>query len=172
MGIFVDLSGKVFGRLTVLHRVPSKDKNIAYLCECECGRVKVIRGCDMKQGKSTSCGCFAKELTSWRMTGSNHHSWAGGTSREADVFRNSSEYKEWRLDVYHRDNFTCSKCGYSKGGTLQAHHILSFSRFPEARLLVDNGDTLCKKCHNEFHDLYGRLKFTDKDYWGWLRGDA
>ncbi|TDX49118.1 HNH endonuclease [Orenia marismortui] len=64
-------------------------------------------------------------------------------------------YKNWRLKVYERDNFTCQKCGDDKGGNLVAHHIESFRDNPDLRLAINNGITLCEKCHNNFHNKYG-----------------
>jgi len=41
-------------------------------------------------------------------------------------------------------------CGHH-GGKLHAHHILSFKEYPEAREKVENGITLCEKCHKKLH---------------------
>jgi 5-methylcytosine-specific restriction endonuclease McrA len=40
----------------------------------------------------------------------------------------------------------CINCGSTK--QLEAHHILPRAQFPELALKIDNGVTLCKKCHN------------------------
>jgi len=39
---------------------------------------------------------------------------------------------------------------------LVAHHIQNFAQFPELRFAIDNGITLSKQAHNEFHKRYGR----------------
>lgn len=57
-----DLTGQRFGRLTVLYREGSLNGHAAWMCECDCGKKKVIRSCDMVNGKSTSCGCFHNEI--------------------------------------------------------------------------------------------------------------
>ena len=64
--------------------------------------------------------------------------------------RNSHEYQEWRACVFERDHYTCQNCGQI-GGTINAHHIKSFKDYPELRLEVSNGITLCLKCHKMAH---------------------
>ena len=54
----LDLVGKRFGKLTVLERRPSDAKGQSmWLVRCDCGKEKVVRGHDLTQGKSSSCGC-------------------------------------------------------------------------------------------------------------------
>lgn len=62
-----NLIGQKFGRLTVLAR--EKDyispKGIAsprWLCQCECGKQKIVHGNSLKSGKSKSCGCYRNEM--------------------------------------------------------------------------------------------------------------
>lgn len=57
-----DLTGKTFGRLTVLC-YKGRNKNGANLweCECSCGNRKIIEGPSLKRGNTKSCGCYAKE---------------------------------------------------------------------------------------------------------------
>lgn len=74
--------------------------------------------------------------------------------------RNCPEYKEWRLMVLGRDNYTCNRCG-ARGIYLEVHHIVSLyllihinkiknlADFRSCNELwsVKNGVTLCRNCH-------------------------
>lgn len=57
------------------------------------------------------------------------------------------EYIKWRNAVFYRDNYKCQKCNSVK--KLEAHHLKSYSKFPELRYDVSNGITLCKECHQQ-----------------------
>lgn len=61
---FIDLKNKRFARLVVLEKAPAsnpKDTSAHWLCLCDCGTKKVIRGHSLRKGMTTSCGCFARE---------------------------------------------------------------------------------------------------------------
>ena len=72
--------------------------------------------------------------------------------------RNIPGYNEWVRNVFDRDNYTCQCCGDNKGGNLNAHHILNYSEYKHLRTDVNNGITLCDKCHVAFHNVYGYRK--------------
>ncbi|AKQ08542.1 HNH endonuclease [Bacillus phage PBC2] len=95
--------------------------------------------------------------TSYYVSGEKCHLWRGG---KADEARWTAEYREWRKSVFERDGYTCQKCKDDKGGNLEAHHILNFSKYKDIRYDINNGITLCKVCHNpneegSFHSIYG-----------------
>jgi 5-methylcytosine-specific restriction endonuclease McrA len=76
-----------------------------------------------------------------------HHNWKGGVSDKNRQIRNLRKYKEWRDEIFKRDDYTCLEC-FKKGVYIEAHHIKKFSEYPELRLDIGNGITLCKSCHN------------------------
>jgi len=53
----IDLTGKRFGRLTVLERI---DDTLNYRCECDCGNEKIVSGELLRSGRTKSCGCLKK----------------------------------------------------------------------------------------------------------------
>jgi 5-methylcytosine-specific restriction endonuclease McrA len=62
---------------------------------------------------------------------------------------NDPTYKRFRRDVLKRDKFTCQMCkDRGKRARLNVHHIMKWSSASSLRYDVDNGITLCKKCHD------------------------
>lgn len=51
------LVGTIFDRLTVLSETDKIDKNKRYLCQCICGKQVKVKSPQLKNGKTTSCGC-------------------------------------------------------------------------------------------------------------------
>lgn len=97
--------------------------------------------------------CSQSCRSSHSMRGDKHWNWQGGKSTQWDKLHNSQEYKAWRLAVWSRDHFSCQKCGVKQSRTnpLHAHHIKPKSKYPELVLDIDNGLTVCKKCHLFIH---------------------
>lgn len=85
-----------------------------------------------------------------KISGSNSSNWQGGISKIRNIIEGKSEYQDWRIAIFERDNYTCKIC-QKHGVELNAHHILSFAHHPERRLSIDNGVTLCLECHKEIH---------------------
>ncbi len=95
--------------------------------------------------------CFGKHYR-----GDKAFAWKGGTSTKNELIRNRNSMRLWREAVFARDNWTCQKCG-ERGGRIEAHHVKRFSKYPELRLAIDNGLTLCKSCHKKVGS-HGRMK--------------
>lgn len=59
----IDLAGKTFGRLLVLHRAKSNGHGgrPRWVCVCECGSTVSIRGAKLRGGDTRSCGCFRRD---------------------------------------------------------------------------------------------------------------
>lgn len=58
---FQDLTGKTFGRWTVLRREENRGKAVFWECSCICGKIKTVSGSHLKCGRTLSCGCLQKE---------------------------------------------------------------------------------------------------------------
>ena len=80
---FQDLTGRAFSRWSVLAYAGRNSHKHVWLCNCECGREKVVDGQSLKAGLSKSCGCLKGELAKQKATvhGSSgtpeHTAWLG-----------------------------------------------------------------------------------------------
>lgn len=86
-----------------------------------------------------------------------------GKTSNATKIRNSLVYRVWRKGVFERDNYTCQICG-NIGGKLNADHIKRFSDYPNLRLELSNGRTLCVPCHLKT-DTFGNRKNSTDSKW-------
>lgn len=84
----------------------------------------------------------------FKRIGKDHWNWQGGKTEINHKIRTSEEYKKWRTSVFERDNYTCVNCG-ERGGELVADHIKPFCDYPELRLNLENGRTLCHTCDKQ-----------------------
>ena len=122
-------------------------------------------------------GSFQKgQISPWKgkkkpeFSGQNHPNWRGGVTKLAEKIRKSLEYKQWRFNVFQRNNWICQECG-KRGNYLNAHHypkefnqilagnnIKTITEASRCRELwdINNGVTLCQSCHDFTKN--GRIK--------------
>ncbi len=85
----------------------------------------------------------------------------GRLSTKNELFRKSRKYKEWRKQIFKRDNYICVICKRKsiKGSRIElsADHIKPFAIFYKERLNINNGRTLCRECHLKT-DSFGKNK--------------
>src|SRR4030042_2238788 len=94
--------------------------------------------------------------------GEKSYLWRGGITSLRKQIRSCFKYRQWRSDVFTRDDFTCQECG-KRGGNLEAHHdpktfsqilkeynikTLEDALVCEELWNINGGKTLCKKDHN------------------------
>lgn len=102
--------------------------------------------------------------------GSKSNLWKGGFSPVISLLRHCFKYRQWRSDIFLRDDFTCQECN-KRGVKINAHHIEAFSQlvrkndiknyseglFCEELWNINNGLTLCEVCHSKTDNFAGRL---------------
>lgn len=133
MGILNDLTGKRFGRLTVIELDPvRKGRKLYWVCKCDCGNTKSIRSDALLSGITKSCGCYNLECISIRATKhglSKHPLFKEWTGIKQRCYNPNERYyynyggrgitvcDEW---LHSPENFInwCLSHGYQKGLTL------------------------------------------------------
>lgn len=166
----MDISGKVYGRLTAIEVAKVCDHKVWWRCSCECGQMTNVMLGKLQSGSTKSCGCMQREISTGiarkHLAGKkkqDHPRWNPSLSpTERDKFR-PSELKEWSRRVLERDDFTCQVCG-SRGVSLHAHHLAPYKSHRDLRTNVENGTTVCQPCHTCFHREWGYTKFTREDF--------
>jgi 5-methylcytosine-specific restriction endonuclease McrA len=113
-------------------------------------------------GKGSRCPWCA----ALKITGEGHPRWNPNLTDEERMKERTKdpEYREWVLAVFRRDGFTCQLCGSTESNALVAHHLNGYDKFVEQRTMVENGITLCERCHKEFHGEYGYGGNTRKQF--------
>lgn len=71
--------------------------------------------------------------------------------------REDMSVSNWRKSVINRDK-KCIECGSLKN--LHAHHIASWSKYPDLRISISNGVTLCNICHSKRHPELSKALFN------------
>lgn len=126
----LNLSGQRFGSLTVIKRAGSDKKGQSmWLCRCDCGNEKIIRGHDLKGG-TKSCGCSRRYNTGLYKHGLSktrlHRIWR--SIKDRCYNDNSLDFKfyggrgvsvcaEWKCDFLSFFNWASSS-GYKDGLTI------------------------------------------------------
>lgn len=67
-----DLTGRRFGRLVVTSEGARVGGRLAWTCRCDCGEERLVLGQNLRNGNSTSCGCWSREAARGRTIARNH----------------------------------------------------------------------------------------------------
>lgn len=143
---FKELSGERFGKLLVLARAESIKKHTTWLCVCDCGTRKVIRGSNLRTGKTSSCGCMVGERAKERLL---KHGRTDRTqkrkyreyTRELHVKRKYGITIEFYNDMLETQDNCCAICGYEFGAVQGDTYVDHCHATGVVRGL------LCRKCN-------------------------
>ena len=147
---------KIGKKLSLEHRKKIGDSHRGELSyQWKGGRPKCACGKQLKNYYARECNfCFHL-----RFKEEGHILWQGGITNRNKLLRNRKEQKDWRKAIFERDNFTCQACGV-RGVELHADHIKPFALFPELRLDLNNGRTLCVPCHKKTPTFLRKLTLS------------
>lgn len=176
-----NLTNKEFGSLKCIEPAPSKNGKSYWLCECKCGKRKIVQTCHLKDGRTKSCGCgynnkiftevkFCEICGKEFQLGVNNHtrkycyecspSYKHNESKANNIIAMRKAMKKQAVKI---KGGKCQCCGYDKCiGALQFHH-----RNPQEKKFqlsdgilhpwqdyleeIEKCDLLCANCHAEKH---------------------
>lgn len=155
-----NITGKTFGRITVLGFLERKNKQNWWNCVCVCGATKKISGYSLQAGITQSCGCLQRE----RVSKKNSKYFLGDVVFDGDVVRvplsgggyalvDDNKYpliEKYRWRIWRTGNQVYAKTAKmikSKNIVLLMHRIIANA--PQG-MVVDhiNGDGLDNRISN------------------------
>ena len=97
-----DLTGKKFGKLQVIGVHDTGSRKTYYVCQCDCGNVKVVRADSLISGATKSCGCIKKEQDKINLSANHKHKMSGTRIYETwqDMKRRCYNKQNARYDRY------------------------------------------------------------------------
>ena len=130
----IDLTGERFGRLTVIRQIGKRNNRVTWLCKCDCGNEKIVKGVDLKRGHVKSCGCLKKEFvpkskthgkrstrlyTIWNMMkqrcenpkSKSYKNYGGRGIRVCNEWKNNFQsFYDWAINNGYNENLNGNDC--------------------------------------------------------------
>jgi hypothetical protein len=171
----IDLTGKRFGRLTVIREAPnSKAGSSQWHCVCSCGSDVVRTGDALRAGKATSCGCAKGERNKKNIAGQRF----GKLTVICEVGRSKDKQVRWKClcdcgntsivlgNNLRRGNSTSCGCGQiavqqSVGDRTRTHGMAGTPTFTR-------WNNMKQRCYNpnaSSYEYYGDRGITVCDRW-------
>ena len=135
MGIFKDLTGQKFARLTVIQLAQTKPTK--WKCLCECGNTTIVTTDRLTSGKTRSCGCLYKESRTARTADIQGQKF-GRLTVIRRVHKGNKNLWECRCDC---GNITYSSTVRLQSGITQSCGCLAKERASQANLIDLTGKT-------------------------------
>ena len=176
-----DLTGKKFGRLTVIKQVedyinPHGTHYAQWLCECECSDKQIIvRGTDLKNGHTKSCGCIHREKMAKNLIDLTGKQFGRLTVKERAkdyIDKNGKHIAQWLCECSCEEH----KCVIARGsdlrsgatrscGCLNQERIKKYNKYSE-KLIDEHGEYYIGYCSNTNSEFYIDAEDYDtiKDY--------
>lgn len=131
MSKFIDLTGQRFGMWLVVSRAGYQGNAITWNCLCDCGNTKVVRGDNLRSGRTRSCGCLlikhekkrtymtrtrlqsiyhGMKLRCYNKSQANFKYYGGRGIKICDEWKNNSKaFYEWALTNGYQDHLTLDR---------------------------------------------------------------
>jgi len=166
----IDLTNKKFGRWTVLslaERPENIKSGIYWNCICDCGNPGVVRGANLANGQTTSCGCYLKDLFESGLEKANVH--RAYMSYKKSARNKSQEFELTEEDFLYLAKQNCFYCNtppsnMQKGGMNSVFYYSGMDRVDNTRgYTLDNTVPCCKECN------IGKKAKTKEEFLNWIK---
>ena len=160
-----EMKKKVSGKNSVHYGKHPSEETRNKMSIAKRGKISLLRGIPRSEEmKKKVRGINNYKYDKPSKYGSESPNWKGGITELNNQIYNCFKYRQWRSDIFTRDNFICQECSII-GKILNAHHKKSFSSILQKYEIttlqealeceelwnINNGITLCKNCHEKIH---------------------
>ncbi len=151
-------------------------------CKCDCWKLTDIPYSRVKTWNTKSCWCLARTNASNRLKWNTIWLWRKHSKETKekmkrpfnpyielkDSIRDSISYKNWRKQIFERDNYTCQLTWEVSSWNIEAHHLEWLTTLIIKNNIntlydalecdelwdINNWITLNRTIHNKFHCIY------------------
>jgi hypothetical protein len=172
IGLRYDLTGKKFGRLTVLSfDHVSKNRGSYWKCKCDCGNISIPQGRCLRLGQTKSCGCYQKEQAKER---NRIKIGEASFNRLFRVYKRNAKNRELEFSLT-KNKFiiltteNCFYCGCAPNTMVFADNsngnyvYNGIDRVDNSKGYTDDNCVPCCKICNK-----AKLKMTKDDFLSWI----
>lgn len=178
-----NLVGRVFTKLTVIADAGNDTRgNSLWVCECECGTVKIYRGKDLLRGNIQSCGCLVRNKPHADLSGNKY----GKLTVESFAYITDRGHTYWNCKCDCGNIIICSRskllrtacpsCGCDRREkqkrTFAANYkpklVTKYGRFKLTSRIVQEYVHMVSRCYNKknpSYDHYGDKGITVSKKW-------
>lgn len=171
MAKFQDLTGRRFGKLTVVKRIenyisPKGARQTRWECLCDCGNITNCRTMELNSGAKKSCGCSKSEFCSLinrktnRYDIDNYNYGIGYTSKGERFYFDKEDFQKINSYCWYIDNY-----GYVVTDSHKYHGVKNKKNLRMHRIIMDYWDNKLDIDHinnNKFDNRKSNLRLVTR----------
>lgn len=173
MSNLIDLTGRKFGRLTVVERQPNQGRKTMWLCRCDCGNETVISGSNLTSGNTKSCGCYHTERLHQDTVKENRYNFTneygiGYTSKGEEFYFDLEDYDKIKDYCWYKTyyGYIATRERYSKKHIFLHRLVLNYNGDMDIDHIDGNQLNNCKNnlriCYHKDNMKNQKKRVTNK----------
>jgi len=168
----VDLTNRRFGKLVVIELIPKRSASNArmWVCKCDCGNEKIVRGRSLVAGMTRTCGCGAHPNQStnanWKGYGEIPFDFYTTTKRNAESINIKFEVSiEYLWSLFLSQDRKCNLSGlpiqFGRINKDKKNTTASINRIDSLKGYVEGNVQWVHKKINIMKNVYSQKEFID-----------
>lgn len=172
----IDLTGQKFARLTVIERdTEMKVKGrVMWRCKCDCGNLKSVAGCHLRNGTTKSCGCYNIEKITERCIARGDKDNSKYNALYSHYKRNAERRNipfsltiDEVKDIIHQPCYYCGDVESDTFSQKKKDYLIRHNGMdrvdPSKGYVIENIVPCCKTCNFAKHIM------TQSEFYDWIQ---